>query len=71
MAILGFECIIENGQVRLPDASALPEQTEVYVILPDLQRERPARIWSPRLAHREQVADFVHQIVEVQADAET
>jgi hypothetical protein len=68
MAILAFECIIESGQVRLPDQLVLPEHTEV-VIIPLLERERPARIWSPRLAHREQATDFAMQIIEVQADA--
>jgi hypothetical protein len=70
MAISTFEGTVENGQIRLLDDVELPEHAKVYVILPDLRTQRPARIYSPRLAHPEQAADFTMKVVEEQTDAE-
>lgn len=58
-----FEGIDENGQVRLQDTVALPESARVYVIIPELEAAPRAFIASPRLAHREQAAAFVKEIV--------
>ena len=49
---------------------ALPENTKVYVVIPDVETAPPAHIYSPRLAHPEQAPDFVKQVIEVTADAE-
>ena len=70
MAIQTFEGIVENGRIRLEDDVTLPEHTKVYVIIPQLERGRPARLMSPRLAHPEQAAYFVKQVIEVPPDAE-
>jgi hypothetical protein len=70
MAILTFEGIVENGQIRLPDNVTLPEHTKVYVVIPDIETAPQAHIYSPRLVHPEQAADFAKQIVEAPADAE-
>jgi hypothetical protein len=58
MGIVAFEGVVEHGQIRLKAGVRLPEKTEVYAIVPDVQIKRGARIFSPRLAHPEQVADF-------------
>ena len=70
MAIQTLEGIVENGRIRLEDDVTLPEHTKVYVIIPEFKSGRPVRIMSPRLAHPEQAADFVLQVIEVPPDAE-
>jgi hypothetical protein len=42
----------------------------VFVVVPDFETVSRAHIYSRRLAHPEQAAAFVKQIVEVDADAE-
>jgi hypothetical protein len=69
MAILTFEGVVENGQIRLRDNVTLPERSKVYVVIPDEGTAPQAHVYSPRLAHPEQVADFAKQIIEVAPDA--
>jgi hypothetical protein len=70
MAILTIEGIVENGQIRLRENVTLPEHTKVYVVIPDVETAPQAHVYSPRLVHPEQAADFAKQIIEVSADAE-
>lgn len=35
MAVVTFEAVIENGQVRLPPDVVLPERQTVFVVVPD------------------------------------
>jgi len=70
MAVLTFEGIVENGQIRLRDKVTLPEHTKVYVVIPDVETAPQAHIYSPRLVHPAQAVDFAKQIIEVSADAE-
>lgn len=70
MAISTFQGVVKNGQIRLRDNVTLPEDTEVYVVIPDFESLPRARVHSPRLAHPEQAADFVKQIVQVARDAD-
>ena len=69
MAIATFEGIVENGRVRLPGDVLLPENTKVYVVVPEGQTHGPVRVASPRLARREDAADFTKQVIEVKDDA--
>jgi len=69
MAILTFEGVVENGQIRLRDNVTLPERSKVYVVIPDEGTAAQAHVYSPRLAHPEQAADFAKQIIEVSPDA--
>jgi len=64
MDIAAFEGVVEHGQIRLKVDVHLPEQTKVYVIVPDIKIKRGAHIFSPRLAHPEQAEDFELEIVE-------
>lgn len=64
MSIVTFEGIVEHGQIRLTNNVLLPENTKVYVVVPGMQIEQVAHIFSPRLAHPEQVADFKLEVVE-------
>ena len=69
MSIVTIEGIVDHGQIRLKTNIRLPDKTRVYVIVPELEVERVAHIYSPRLAHREQAADFEMEIVEGPANA--
>jgi hypothetical protein len=70
MPVLTLEGIVENGQIRLRDHVTLPEHTKVYVVIPDVETVPQAHVYSPRLVHLEQAADFAKQVIEVSADAE-
>ena len=70
MAISTFQGVVKNGQIRLRDNVTLPEDTEVYVVIPDFESLPRAHVHSPRLVHPEQAADFVKQVVEAIDDAE-
>ena len=63
MSVATIKGIIENGQVRLPPGTQLPERAKVFVVIPEL--EQPAAtavVHSPRLAHPEQAPDFVKRV---------
>jgi hypothetical protein len=64
MQVTAFEGIVENGQIRLKTDIRLPEKTQVYVIIPALRARQVAHVFSPRLAHPEQAADFEKEVVE-------
>jgi hypothetical protein len=64
MAIL-VEGVVENGQIRLSNDVVLPENSKVYVVIAEAKRSAPARIYSPRLMHPEQAADFRKQVLEL------
>jgi hypothetical protein len=64
MGVVALEGIIERGQVRITPDVRLPDKTKVYVIIPGIQIERVAHVFTPRLAHPEQAADFELEIVE-------
>jgi len=69
MAISTFEGVVKDGQIRLRDDVRLPENTHVYVVIPDLESSPRARVRSPRLVHPQQASDFVKQVVEAVDDA--
>lgn len=69
MSIITLEGVIDNGQVRLRDNVRLPDNTRVYVIVPDIEVEQVAHIYSPRLVHPEQAADFKLEVTEESSDA--
>ena len=64
MQVTAFEGTIENGQIRLTTEINLPEKTKVYVIIPGLEAKKRVHVYTPRLAHPEQAADFKKEIVE-------
>ena len=69
MTISTFEGVVENGQIRLRDNVTLPENTKVYVVIPDLEAALKAHVYSPRLVRPEQAGDFAKQVIEVSTDA--
>ncbi|MGO8751363.1 MAG: hypothetical protein ACLQNE_35905 [Thermoguttaceae bacterium] len=69
MTIATYEGVVENGHVQLPAGVLLPEHTKVYVVVPDVGVPAVARILSPRLAHPEQAADFIKEVIPESTDA--
>ncbi len=69
MNLMTLEGVVERNRIRLRDNIRLPEKTAVYVIVPDVKVKQVARVFSPRLAHPEQAADFKMEVVEAPADA--
>lgn len=64
MKVATFEGFVENGQIRLSGSVHLPEKARVYVVVPNVEVASVAYVGSPRLAHREQAADFEKEVVE-------
>ena len=58
MAVVAYEAIVENGQIRLTTPVQLPNQTKVYVIVPEGTASPSAAIWGPRLVHAEDAQAF-------------
>jgi hypothetical protein len=58
MKVATYEAIVENGQVKLPEAVRLPEGARVYVVVPGVEEVPCLHIRSPRLALRERAADI-------------
>lgn len=76
MKVLTYECVMENGCVRLSCGTMLPDGTKVYVVVPEMSESevpRVVHIPSPRLAHPEQASDFFKMVVTVeeQPDSES
>jgi hypothetical protein len=64
MQVTAFEGVVENGQIRLTTKISLPERTKVYVIIPGLETKKVFHVYSPRLVHPGQAADFKKEIIE-------
>jgi hypothetical protein len=69
MPIVTLEGVVEHGQIKLKTSLLLPENTKVYVVIPDLRVEQSARLVSPRLRYPAQAADFQMEVVEGPSDA--
>ena len=64
MSVVTLEGVVEHNRIRLLDNVQLPDNTRVYVIVPGIQVEQVAHVYSPRLALREQALDFKMEIIE-------
>ena len=64
MTITTYEGVVEKGKIRLKMGIRLPEKAKVYVVVPDLQIEKTARVLTPRLANPAQARDFKMEISE-------
>ncbi len=69
MKVATYEGIVEGGSVRLPEEVKLPENTKVYIVLPDDELQRVVHLRSPRLVHPEQAIDFKLEVIEEGTDA--
>ncbi len=64
MAIKAYEGIIKNGRVELESDIPLPDETRVYVIIPEARVVGIARVTGPRLAHSDEAVDFEMEVAE-------
>jgi hypothetical protein len=64
-----FEGIVLNGEIRLRGDVELPENTRVWVIVPDAPESARAYIRTPRLAHPEQASEFKMEVLDEVRDA--
>jgi hypothetical protein len=64
MTINTYEGVVEKGKIRLKPGVKLPENVRVYVIVTDVEMEKkkPIRVLTPRLARRGQAAHFKMQV---------
>jgi hypothetical protein len=64
MSTVTYEGIVQGGRIRLKGNVHLPENARVYVVVPDVDVERVARVSTPHLVNREQTKDFNMEVVE-------
>ncbi len=64
MSIVTLEGVVEKGQIRLPSDLRLPDKTKVCVVIPGMQVEKLAHVFSPRLADTSQAIDFKLEVLE-------
>jgi hypothetical protein len=69
MNVVALEGVVDQGQIRLQTDIRLPERTKVYVVVPAIRIEQVVHLFSPRLAHPEQAADFKMEVVKESTDA--
>jgi hypothetical protein len=69
MSVITLEGIVEQGQIRLTTNLHLPDNTKVFVVVPDVEIQQSAHVLTPRLLHRKQVADFEMEVIEDAPDA--
>ena len=69
MTLTTYEGVVEKGKIRLKTRVRLPENTKVYVVVPENERKKVARMASPRLVHRKQATDFKMTVSEDKANA--
>lgn len=65
MQVTAIEAIVKDGQIVLSEDIKLPEMTTVYVIVPKVEKNRTARIMSPRLVDKSRLADFKREIIDL------
>ena len=67
MQVTTIKGIVKNGQIQLTEDYELPESSEVFVVVPNLEK-RAARIMSPRLVDKEKLKDFEREIIDIDDD---
>jgi hypothetical protein len=68
-AVKTYQGVVDNGIIRLDPEIRLPENLQVFVVVPETGDERPLQIRSPRLVHRNQLPDFAKEVREAEGDA--
>ena len=67
MQVTTIQGIVKNGQILLSEDVKLPEMTEVYVVVPNLEK-RAAKIRSPHLVNKADAAKFIKFVEEDTTD---
>ncbi len=68
-AVKTYQGVVDNGIIRLDPEIRLPENLQVFVVVPETVDERPLKIHSPRLVRRNQLSDFAKEVREAEGDA--
>ena len=63
MQVTTIEGTIENGQIKLPENFDLPENTTVYIIIPNLKSDK--QIASPKLVNKSDMKKFEREVFEL------
>lgn len=66
MQVTTIEGIIENGQIKLTEKFDLPENTVVYVVVPNLRSRK--KVISPKLVHKSDLKKFEREVIELKED---
>jgi hypothetical protein len=69
MKVTTYEATVRDGSIVLPEDANIPNDTRVYVVVPAVDDVERVRVMSPRLAHREDAADFTMKVVFEDEDA--
>ena len=70
MPVTALQGIVQNGRVCLEPGVRLPEDTEVFVVVPGGEDRRVASLRSPRLADSSKLQDFTKRRVSKNPDAD-
>jgi hypothetical protein len=62
MEVTTFQGVVENGTIQLGESVKLPENTVVYVVVPNSPDNRIPRIMSPHFANKEDAKLFVKTV---------
>ena len=63
-----YEGVVEDGHVTLPPEADIPDNTRVYVLVPNLDLDRTYKIMSPRFADPKQAKDFKLEVIDESHD---
>jgi hypothetical protein len=65
-----YQGTVVRGEIRLDGDVELPENTRVYVVVPEASDTPPARIHTPRLVHPEEAREFRMDVQDEVRDAD-
>ena len=69
MSVATYQGIVANGRIVLREEVALPENTAVYVVVPEIEAlPRTPRVYSPRLVNREDAETLRKVMVGMEED---
>jgi predicted DNA-binding antitoxin AbrB/MazE fold protein len=62
MSVITYEAIVKDGVLQLLEPVHLPENTRVYVVVPEAERETCLVIRAPRLKDRNRASEFTMEV---------
>ena len=64
-----LEATVRDGRIVLPEGTCIPDNTRVYVVVPESKDAEQVRMMSPRLVHHDELPDFTMQVEREGEDA--
>ncbi len=64
MKVATYQGIVEDGQIKFPEATKLPERARVYVVVTETEVVPGLHPRSPRLADPEPAGYFTKEVTE-------